>query len=311
MLHRIGLRDIEKIPANQNMVIKPDELARFVEVANKKGWCFLSLDEFVGQLLLNKTPEKALALTFDDGYLDNYSLAYPVLKSFDVPFCIYLTSGFIGENIVPWWYKLETVLESAPEVLAPNEARYKLDTIGAKNDAFMEIRNGFMSSQAIANKFSEWLDGLYETTEGYAERLFMNWQEVEALKNSSLVTLGAHTHTHPVLSNLDSKKSYQEIKRSKEVIEGKISKSVEHFAFPFGGYGEVSQREINFTKKMGFKSAVTTRYGVVHSERGFDLFELPRVFFSPGFSIEKMQTDLIRHEIMQIIKRAAWRVRHM
>lgn len=302
-LHRVGRRNKSGLPANQNMMIEPDELTDFIESSRKRGWAFISLDELLSEFSLNKVPRKVLILTFDDGYLDNYTEAYPLLKSYNAPFCVYVTSGFIGNKIVPWWYKLEAVIECADGDLCFEERIITLRGTKEKSSVFMEIRKKIMFDVVSSGKMLSWLEGSYKPAQGVDNKLFMDWKETETLSKDDLVTLGAHTHLHPVLATLDFDKSREEILASKELLERKLVKAIKHFAFPFGGRNEISAREINFVKDIGFKTAVTTWHGPLNHNNISRRFELPRVFFMPGFSLEKTQVGFVKSAVKNYVRR--------
>lgn len=303
-LHRIGKRDDSRISANQNMVVTPNELERLVSSSRKKGWSFISLDELMDEYVRrHRFPSKTLSLTFDDGYLDNFSEAYPLLKNLNVPFCIYVTTGFIGQDVIPWWYLLEMALSSDFECSIPEVKNLSLDSLKGKNDAFMAIRSKIMSNASCDSGIKAWLDHSADYAKRMEDRLFMNWDDIDVLAGDKLVTLGAHTHTHPVLSKLDNSDSYTEIELSKELLESRIRADVSHFAYPFGGAGDFSARDIQYLMDMGFKTAVTTSYGPIPGAGQVNMFVLPRVNVCYDFSLLKMKKGFMRQAIKNEIKR--------
>jgi peptidoglycan/xylan/chitin deacetylase (PgdA/CDA1 family) len=303
MLHRVGTYDSNSLPANQNMMITPEELDIFVASSVKNGWEFISLDELVFNIDNKKSIKKTLVLSFDDGYLDNFTSAFPVLSGWSVPFAIYITTGFIGNKVVPWWYKLEVILNELDEIKAMDGINLSLNGVEGKNNAFMLIRNKIMSDAFAAKKYYEWIDVNYEAKKNKDIRIFMNWDDVHQLSLSKLVTIGAHTHTHPILTQLDDVDAFNEMKCSKDILESYFNKEVKHFAFPFGGFSEASEREVNFAQDIGFSTAVTTRYGAIKIGGVVNNFELPRVFFAPGLNLRKLQSDLFVHEIKTTTKK--------
>jgi|694.fasta_scaffold93553_3 peptidoglycan/xylan/chitin deacetylase (PgdA/CDA1 family) len=302
MLHRIGLRNSNKISANQDMITEPNELSKFIKVTKKKGWFFISIDELIDELKFGRIPKKTIVLTFDDGYRDNYSDAFPLLKTLNCPFCIYVTTGFIEKNIIPWWYKLENVLSNYEEIKTPNSSYYLTRRIKEKNSAFLKIRKSIMANYESFTTFNNWLDQLFKHNQNKNdERLFMNWDEIRELSNSKLVTIGVHTDTHPVLSHLDDLTAIKEIKLSREVLQSRINREIRHFAYPFGEYGDFSSRDIHIAKQIGFSSAVTTRNDFLRSEN--DLFILPRVFYGFGFNLNRTQFKFFIRQIYKNIKK--------
>ena len=303
MLHRIGLRNAHKISANQDMIIEPNELSKFIKVTKKRGWFFISIDELIDEIKFGGIPKKTIVLTFDDGYRDNYSEAFPLLKTHDCPFCIYVTTGFIEKSIIPWWYKLENVLSNYEEIKTPDSSYYLTRTIKEKNSAFLNIRKNLMTNYESFTIFNNWLDQLYKYGQNKSdERLFMNWDEIRDLSKSKLVTIGAHTDTHPVLSHLDDQTAIKEIKLSRDVLQSRINREIRHFAYPFGEFEDISSRDVHITKQIGFTSAVTARNDFLRNEKEKDLFILPRVFYGFRFNLNRIQLKFFARQIYKTIK---------
>jgi peptidoglycan/xylan/chitin deacetylase (PgdA/CDA1 family) len=110
MLHRVGYQDENKLFANENMKVSPEFLDEFIR-QQQKFYQFISMDELClikeGKLKLKK---KFVVMTLDDGYLDNFELALPVFKKYNVPFIIFIASGLVDGNALLWWYNLEELI---------------------------------------------------------------------------------------------------------------------------------------------------------------------------------------------------------
>lgn len=302
MLHRVGIRNPRRIPANQNMVISPTELDDFIIDCKKKGWSFISLDELVDNIKNRISLRKTLLLTFDDGYLDNFLEAAPVLISHSVPFVVYVSTGFIETQETPWWYSLEAKLASCQHLSLPDGSTIAVDSLEEKQAAFLLIRQKMMSSIHNLKKYKNWIDINCVIPSVEHNRLFMNWSEVEHLANLPNVTIGAHTHSHPVLSRLSDDDAFEEIIRSKKILEKRLDKQVKHFAYPFGGPDEASQREFRQIEALGFESAVTTRMGAIDHIQ-INKYALPRCFYKPELTLDFLQKQLFEHKLINIAKR--------
>lgn len=302
-LHRVGVRDSAHIAANQDMVVSLDELDRFILSARRKGWSFISIDELAFEISKRRTTQRTITLTFDDGYLDNYSLAFPLLRAREVPFTIYVTTGFIDSECVPWWYRLESVLSKMANVTTPDGEVFDLSGIVEKNAAFLVIRKRLLSGWSRSTDYLDWLDSMFTGQMCGEGRLFMNWAEVNELSKSGLVTLGAHTHTHQVLSRLSDDESFYEMKQSKDVLERQLGGGVTHLAYPYGGPDEVSQRDVGFARDIGFTTAVTTRLGAIGNQLLGSMLELPRAFFSPDLDLAMLQKRIFVQKIKSVVRR--------
>lgn len=130
MLHRVVEYRSDK-PEQRALEVTPDFLEQTILDYRQKGYTFISIDElpiFNSQFSFFNSA-RFVCLTFDDGYRDNYDIAYPLLKSLGVPFTVYVTTGFIDNRLRMWWYPSEQLGITTDElkVLAADP----LCTIGA------------------------------------------------------------------------------------------------------------------------------------------------------------------------------------
>ncbi len=102
MLHRVVEQRSEG--ENHELEITPEFLRRTIEAYRQQGHRFVSIDEACDIISKGHTNHPFVCLTFDDGYQDNYDIAYPILKQMDIPFAIYVTTGFIDNRIPIRWY---------------------------------------------------------------------------------------------------------------------------------------------------------------------------------------------------------------
>lgn len=105
MLHRVVEQRSEG--ENRELEITPEFLRRTIETYHQQGHRFVSIDEACDIISKGRTNHPFVCLTFDDGYQDNYDIAYPILKQYEVPFAIYVTTGFIDNRLPMWWYSKE------------------------------------------------------------------------------------------------------------------------------------------------------------------------------------------------------------
>lgn len=138
MLHRVVEQRNEG--ENRELEITPEFLKRTIETYRKQGYRFVSIDEACENINCGRTDHPFVCLTFDDGYQDNYDIAYPILKQEEVPFAIYVTTGFIDNRHPMWWYTNEKLgisteslktLDSDPlcTIGAHTVSHSKLDTL--------------------------------------------------------------------------------------------------------------------------------------------------------------------------------------
>jgi len=108
MLHRV-VEHRSDDPAQRELEVTPDFLEQTILDYRQKGYTFISIDELSSLLTTHYSlsTKKNICLTFDDGYQDNYDIAYPLLKRLEIPFAVYVTTGFIDNRLPMWWYASE------------------------------------------------------------------------------------------------------------------------------------------------------------------------------------------------------------
>lgn len=128
MLHRVVEQRSEK-PEQRELEVTPDWLEQKILEYRKKGYTFISLDDISSFQVSGFKFHHFVCITFDDGYRDNYTLAYPLIKRLGVPFTVYVTTGFIDNRLPMWWHPNQQLGLSLDELIALDAD--PLCTIGA------------------------------------------------------------------------------------------------------------------------------------------------------------------------------------
>jgi peptidoglycan/xylan/chitin deacetylase (PgdA/CDA1 family) len=287
MLHRVSSFEPNKIKPNESMKVSPDFLENFILRLKTSGYEFISIDRLYDLLSSGQEFEKQIVFTLDDGYKDNYEIAYPIFKRHNIPFTIYLTSSFPDETAILWWYILEDLVLQNTKLMV-NGIKFECSSGQQKIDAFMKIRKMIISIDphdhlAQINK----LFGPYKIDWSRKCRdLTMSWTQIKQLSSDPLVTIGGHTKNHYSLNRLTEAEIVTEVLGANVSIENVINKRIEHFSYPFGSRFEIGQREFNIIKRIGFKTATTTRLGNIYSGHKSFCECLPRVMLTNMFSIK-------------------------
>lgn len=289
MLHRI-VKDASTISyMNKNLELSQEELEYCINYFKKKKYIIISLDEVYEILNKGKSKPKFVSFTFDDGYVDNFTYAYPIFKNHGLPFSIYLTTGFPDKKVILWWYILEDLLLTRNEIVLNinnEERKYRCHTILEKYELFNQMINYILDSNQyeyfnkLENIFKPFGLNLYEKT----DKMALNWEQIVKLNQDPLVTIGAHTVYHRPFGKLSEKKMKNEISGCVARIEQMTGKKVEHFSYPFGQYVEYS---FKICKEMGFKTATTTIFGSIFKEHKDYLTRLPRIYSIEGMPLIK------------------------
>ena len=113
-----------KLLPNENMKVSPLFLEKFIIELKSKGYEFISLDRLYEILKNGEKVEKQIVFTLDDGYEDNYKIAYPIFKKYNVPFAVYITTSFPEKKAILWWYILEDLIIENSEIILFDGLKY-------------------------------------------------------------------------------------------------------------------------------------------------------------------------------------------
>lgn len=272
-----------RIHNHLSLEISPKQLEETIRFYKKAGYDFVSLDQLYDRMQRGASTNKFVAFTFDDGYKDNFTIAYPILKKHAIPFTIYVTTNFPDQRVVLWWYLLEDMVKEKSRIeftWKGVEHSIACTTQTEKEAAFDEVRTVINQSFKVED-YKTLLKGIFNKGEGelygYAKDFVLSWEEIKTLSEDPLCTIGAHTVNHYPLKQLEESKLLYEINESKIRIEDQIDQAVEHFAYPFGKETEASLREFDAVKSLGFKTATTTRIGNIFPDHTDKMECLPRI----------------------------------
>lgn len=268
MLHRVlpeGERN--QYSLNRDLAITPDKLEEFILYFKQKGYTFISLDEasawFDNTLKLKK---KFVCLTFDDGYQDNLNHALPILRKHQVPATIYITNCLPNGTGILWWYLFEEHAKTEKTIHFQSSLGTEEYLWASTEEAHTQF--GAISETIKSIPCDELLNVLissFKKTEKEFEELCtsvsLSWEEITALSQDPLITIGAHTMNHISTKQQTAERVEHEMRASKNEIEEYIGKEVKHFAYPFGGTFDVSQRDLELAKKVSFVTSTLNQPG--------------------------------------------------
>lgn len=273
MLHRV-VENRSVLEANRQMEITPERLEKTILDYQAKGYRFISLDEVHEIVSTQKRlKQKFVCFTLDDGYVDNYELAYLIFRKYNCPFAIYVATDFPDGKALLWWYVLEDILINQNELILGDGSRYDCSSLEKKNVTFDAVRNKIFNmksldmEQALNHLFVNYSYSFVDKN----KTLAMSWEQIAELAKDDLCTIASHTMSHGVLPNMNVEQVEEELRDSKMKLEQCIQKKVEHFAYP---YGASNESVMNLVKKLGYKTAVLANGGMIRI--GDDVFRLKR-----------------------------------
>jgi peptidoglycan/xylan/chitin deacetylase (PgdA/CDA1 family) len=203
-------------------------------------------------------PRRPMALiTFDDGYIDNYELAVPILKELGATAAFFIPTKFIGGSRLPWWDEIAWSLRNASVgriSLAGRKEEFDLApgvidrTIMAVLE-FVKLRRTIPMDEQVAEvrEASKPRGSVASAGAG----LFVNDAQIGEMRRAGM-DIGSHTHTHRILSHLDPKAQKDELATSKEILEGLLGEAVNTVAYPVGVRGSYGPETCRIAASLGY-----------------------------------------------------------
>lgn len=240
--------------------VKPEDFEREIAYLYRVSQ-IVPLDWLVNQLSQGESiPLRAVSITFDDGFKDNYTFAYPILRKYNAPATIFLTTGYIGSTETFWEYKVRFAIwnTSVTEFEVEGLGSYRLNSCADRLSIMKGIIAGLMKlpEREKDSSVEKLLKVLHvDFPNNFREGLTscLSWDEVLKMSENG-ISFGSHTVTHPTLTRLPIEEVSKEINRSKKDIEEKLGQNCTLFAYPNGGF---NAEIIELVKESGFTGAVT------------------------------------------------------
>lgn len=281
MLHRVTTAPTSPLGLNAHLAVSPDFLDRLLSDLRRRGFSPVGLDELLEALPSGR--RRMVAITADDGWLDNLTEALPVFEAHEAPFTVYVAPGLAGGEVLPWWEVLEELVAESDRVRLPPAAGGEVLACAdpASKRAVAARLMKHVATEVAEEEQQDFLAALGVAPGG--PRRFMNWDELRILAGHRLASLGAHTVHHYNLRRLPAAAALREMEESAAIVETETGRRPRHFAYPYGYTAAVGAREVELARQAGFASAVTTRHGVLHREHALHPHALPRISLNGGF----------------------------
>lgn len=218
----------------------------------------VSMAEGLKNIYERKEKDICVSVNLDDGYMDNYLYAYPVLKKYKVPATIYLTTDYIGKSPVFWWDRVFSAVSSDEH--ATDRINGMLRT---KKEPDIQAMIKEMEDKGPLLKKAQ-------------PSMMLGWEEIKKMKEGG-INFGSHTKTHRNLCLLSNEEVMEELDGSKKAIEENLGIEASEFSYPFGIYDERIKR---LAKKAGFGYARAGFKGFNHKDA--DRFALASICAGPS-----------------------------
>jgi peptidoglycan/xylan/chitin deacetylase (PgdA/CDA1 family) len=288
-LHHVRPARPDRFQPNCLLEITPRFLTRVVQYLRRLDVDLVGLDEMHRRMIEGDFTRRFVCLTFDDGYRDTMHWAYPILKEAGVPFAVYVPTSFPDRLGELWWLALEAVIARNDHIglqIDGQNRTFDCASVAAKRTLYEELYWWLRARQTEAElrgAIHDLAACYHVDIAAFCDELCMSWQELAKLAADPLVTIGAHTVNHPMLAKLPKEAARSEMDLSRSVIESALGLRPDHLSYPVGDRTSAGPREFALAAELGFKTAVTTRPGVLFRLHSQHLTALPRISLNGEF----------------------------
>lgn len=275
--HRIGNPHASLLDRNLWSATDDDFDAQIAMIA--RNYQVIGLDELDSALHCRRGC--FVMVTFDDGYLDNYTNAFPILQAHGVPATFFITTGFLDIPSVPWWDEIAWMVRtSSLEALdvnrwtttpVPFDDPHRETAIGR----LLAIYKGLSGS--VTSDYLDFLGDALRTGRcpaQIARELWMSWDNIREMKKSGM-TFGGHTVTHPILTNVSAEQQADEIGTCRRRLIEELGDPIDAFSYPVGGLKSFNSVSREALQRHGFKWGFTFMGGYCRHGHD-DKFAIPR-----------------------------------
>jgi peptidoglycan/xylan/chitin deacetylase (PgdA/CDA1 family) len=293
----LGYHRVSDDPDPYGLAVSPERFAEQLGVLGRRGRP-LALGELPRLLAAGQVPKRSVVLTFDDGYADVLHVAKPLLAQFGIPASVFVVSGALGREL--WWDRLARLASTAtavglPVMLPIGDSAFiwpmkgvTSSEEGLRRALYARLRGlDSTAREAVLDQLGELIGGSSGTS-AVGLRRVVTAEELRCLGAGDGVEIGAHTVTHPALSQLSTERQREEIAGSRRDLEAAVGRRVSGFSYPFGDTGAGAAALV---QEAGFLYACESRSAVAW--RRTEQFALPR-FWVPNWDGPRMASWLDR-----------------
>ncbi len=226
--------------------------------------------------------DRLAMITFDDGYRDNYELAFPILKSLNAKGVFFIATGFLDNPHMAWWDEIAWMVRNSPASQIPS-TEWTPQAIEFDDPDRQDTIHRLLTiyKSLPGDETAAYLDGLAAVTQSgrcpqsVAAEAWMNWDMIREMRAGGM-SIGAHTVSHPILANLEAASQEREIVGSKQRIEVELGETIDSLSYPVGGRNAFNETTRELLKGNGIRWAFSY-YGGYSRLDEFDPYDIPRV----------------------------------
>jgi len=244
-----------------------------------KHYVIISLEQYIeSRHGIPALPRNALVITFDDGFKDNFEIAFPLLVQYRCMATFFLIGCTLQPREMIWLHRLYNAIDSIQDKIMEIhiggfQKKYFITPKG-KRDMMQDVRSHLkgMSKAQRAGFLDEFEKHIAYKSD--SENFYLTGSEVNIMMNKGM-SFGVHSMEHPVMAQLDDADAEYEISMGKNILEKITGAGKIPFAFPFGGRGTWSSSSLDLLKKHQLSCGLTTIEGM--NGPGTDIYALKRI----------------------------------
>lgn len=263
--HRVTDHDLNTYQYYDGLISATTEEFDFQIAYIKKHFTPISMDQVINHVEHDHPlPPKAILVTFDDGFDDNYHNAFPILKKHNVPATIFVSTELISTTQSIWFDQLAALIRNT------NQQKIEIQELGqifhlnsnkenrsdSQNEIFAVLKSteGKLMKAILARLFKEFSNELSLLPSEKSRML--TWEQIQEMSKFD-IQFGSHTVSHPILSQLSLEDLQFELKESRTILEKMVGKVVKSISYPNGGRNDYNDQVLSETKDSGYTVGFT------------------------------------------------------
>lgn len=264
--HRIGLAADSEFDPNV-FSCTPQRFEQHLSLF-QKNFDVISIDELIAlQRSQQRVTERLAVLTFDDGYIDNYQLAYPMLKAAGLTAGFFVSTDYVDQPQIPWWDEVGWIVRHASSRTV-KLAHWPSSVNIADGTIRMRVRRLLKAvkldnSMPMVEKLRQLKQALQlePLVMPAPTELFVNWLQLKEMADNGM-HIGSHTLSHNILAHLSSEQQLVELTQSKQRLETMLQRPVSSVAYPVGGADSFTSSTQGLAQQAGYQLAFSFISGI-------------------------------------------------
>ncbi len=274
-----------------------DEQIKFL----KRNVDIVTLEEalaFVDGTQKDKVRRCRVLITFDDGYLDNYEIAHPILRSHGVQGVFFLVTSMVGSSHIPWWDRISYMMKSGGKRRFSLHYPANLEVDVDRDGMFESLRSVLKLYKRPENTdparfMREAAEAIQGEEPPTTVRRFLNWDEARVMSREG-AAIGSHTHSHNLLSHLEPERQYEELAKSRAILNEQLGVVVDTIAYPVGKKDAFTDETKRIAREVGYRAGFSF-YGGANLPGQTSPYDVRRFDIGPDLNRLRLELAMFKH----------------